>query len=144
MADDLATEGRLLAAAETATTAARVARAAGLRATARDAADRAARWRSRCAGANTPALADGASAALSRRERDVALLASQGLSSKAIAAQLALSPRTVDNLLQRAFAKLGVSSRRDLAARLEPAPTAGAGRSALSGGADGDVATGER
>ena len=48
---------------------------------------------------------------LSGRERDVAVLAAGGLSSRAIAAELLLSVRTVDNHLGRVYAKLGVSSR---------------------------------
>jgi DNA-binding CsgD family transcriptional regulator len=46
---------------------------------------------------------------------EVALLAGQGLASKEIAAQLFLSVRTVDNHLQRAYTKLGVTSRAELA-----------------------------
>ena len=56
---------------------------------------------------------------LSRREREVALLAGQGLSSKDIAAQLFLSVRTVDNHLQRAYTKLGVTSRAELVTALD-------------------------
>jgi len=55
---------------------------------------------------------------LSRRERDVAELAVTGLSSREIAARLGVSVRTVDNLLQRAYQKLGVRGRSELAARL--------------------------
>jgi DNA-binding CsgD family transcriptional regulator len=56
---------------------------------------------------------------LTARERDVVTLAAQGLSSKAIAERLFLSARTVDNHLQRAYAKLGVSGRDDLASALD-------------------------
>ncbi|WP_189095614.1 helix-turn-helix transcriptional regulator [Streptomyces kronopolitis] len=51
---------------------------------------------------------------LTGRERDVAQLAAGGLSSQEIAARLVLSVRTVDNHLQRAYAKLGVSARGEL------------------------------
>ena len=69
----------------------------------------------RCEGAKTPVLARaGTVAALSERERDVAVLAARGLSSRQIAAQLTLSVRTVDNHLGRIYAKLGVSSRAAL------------------------------
>ena len=41
-------------------------------------------------------------------------LAAAGLSNRAIADQLVLSLRTVENHLHRAFTKLGVSSRAEL------------------------------
>jgi DNA-binding NarL/FixJ family response regulator len=70
----------------------------------------------------TPALAAGSeldevAAPLTRREEEVAGLAARGLTSKDIAERLFLSVRTVDNHLQRAYTKLGVSSRRELADR---------------------------
>ncbi|KDN16109.1 helix-turn-helix transcriptional regulator [Amycolatopsis rifamycinica] len=52
---------------------------------------------------------------LTRRERDVALLAAGGFTSPAIGHRLGLSARTVDNYLGRAYQKLGVTSRRELA-----------------------------
>lgn len=52
---------------------------------------------------------------LTRRERDVALLAASGLTSPAVGHRLGLSGRTVDNYLGRAYQKLGVTDRRDLA-----------------------------
>ncbi len=52
---------------------------------------------------------------LTRREREVAGLAAAGVSSRQIAAQLVLSVRTVDNHLQSAYVKLGVTSRAELA-----------------------------
>jgi len=52
---------------------------------------------------------------LTGRERDVALLAAGGLTSPTIGHRLRLSARTVDNYLSRAYQKLGVTSRRDLA-----------------------------
>lgn len=73
----------------------------------------------RCPGAATPALAlAGPGAVLTTREREVAVLAAEGLASKEIAARLGRSVRTVDNHLQRAYQKLGVSSRDDLASAL--------------------------
>ncbi|OKJ02923.1 helix-turn-helix domain-containing protein [Kitasatospora sp. CB01950] len=51
---------------------------------------------------------------LTSRERDVVLLAAGCLTSPAIGHRLALSARTVDNYLGRAYQKLGVTSRRDL------------------------------
>lgn len=58
---------------------------------------------------------------LTRREREVALLAAQGLPSRAIAERLFLSSRTVDNHLARSYEKLGVRSRAELAHVLAPA-----------------------
>lgn len=51
---------------------------------------------------------------LSRREREVAGLAAQGLSNAQIAARLVLSVRTVESHLYQAFGKLGVARREDL------------------------------
>ena len=58
---------------------------------------------------------------LTSRERDIATLAAQGESSKAIAARLFLSVRTVNNHLQSVYSKLGVTGRGQLAGVLEPA-----------------------
>ncbi len=56
---------------------------------------------------------------LSRREREVALLAAQGQSARDIAARLHIGRRTVDYHLANIYAKLGVASKLDLAARAE-------------------------
>jgi DNA-binding CsgD family transcriptional regulator len=76
--------------------------------------------------ARTPALLQAAEApGLTAREREVAALAGQGLTSKAIAERLVLSPRTVESHLYRIFAKLGVADRGELAAAISgsaPAP----------------------
>ncbi|WP_284618633.1 helix-turn-helix domain-containing protein [Aquabacterium humicola] len=50
-------------------------------------------------------------AALTERERQVLRLVATGLTTKAIARQLGLSPKTVDRHLGNLFAKLGVASR---------------------------------
>ncbi|MCO5998266.1 helix-turn-helix transcriptional regulator [Actinoallomurus rhizosphaericola] len=55
---------------------------------------------------------------LTPQELQVVRLAAEGNSSRDIAAQLFLSPRTVEYHLYKAYPKLGVSSRRELA-RLE-------------------------
>ena len=53
---------------------------------------------------------------LTAQERQVAALVRQGLSNRDAAAQLYLSPRTVDFHLRNMFSKLGLSSRAELAA----------------------------
>jgi DNA-binding CsgD family transcriptional regulator len=57
---------------------------------------------------------------MTSREREIAVLARAGLTSKEIAARLFLSPRTIDNHLQRIYAKLGVTNRSGLADVLDP------------------------
>ena len=52
---------------------------------------------------------------LTAREREVATLAAAGLTSREIAGRLVVSVRTVDNHLQRAYRKLGVTRREELA-----------------------------
>jgi DNA-binding CsgD family transcriptional regulator len=54
------------------------------------------------------------SVALTKREREIVGLAAAGASSNAIASRLFLSVRTVNNHLQRAYIKLGVTSRSEL------------------------------
>lgn len=68
-----------------------------------------------CEGASTPLLqfSDGAEP-LTPREREIASLAAQGLSSNEIASRLFLSPRTVNNHLQASYTKLGIRGRHEL------------------------------
>jgi DNA-binding CsgD family transcriptional regulator/tetratricopeptide (TPR) repeat protein len=60
----------------------------------------------------------GVLALLTPQELQIVRLAAQGLANRDIAAQLFLSPRTVGHHLYRAFPKLGVGSRQELAALL--------------------------
>jgi DNA-binding CsgD family transcriptional regulator len=63
-------------------------------------------------------------AELTSREREIALLAAGGLSSKQIAGQLVVSVRTVDNHLRAVYRKLGVVGRGELRSVLRPSPSA--------------------
>ena len=57
---------------------------------------------------------------LTASERSVVELAAQGLSNKEIAGRLVLSVHTVETHLTRAYSKLGVRSRAQLAGRIGP------------------------
>jgi DNA-binding CsgD family transcriptional regulator len=59
-------------------------------------------------------LAAPAAVDLTPREREFALLAGAGSSSRMIAERLVISVRTVDNHLQNAYRKLGVTRRNEL------------------------------
>ena len=52
---------------------------------------------------------------LTKREREIAALISQGLSNKAVAESLVISPRTVDGHVERILAKLDFTSRTQIA-----------------------------
>ncbi|MEY9946292.1 AAA family ATPase [Kitasatospora sp. GAS1066B] len=68
------------------------------------------------AGAATPVAAPaGPLAGLTPQEEQIARLAAKGLSNREIAAQLFLSPRTVGHHLYKAYPKLGIASRAELA-----------------------------
>ncbi len=56
---------------------------------------------------------------LTPRESEVAARAARGASARQIGESLGISPRTVENTLQRAYAKLGVANRSELADALE-------------------------
>ena len=110
----------MLLAAEAASAAAEAFGRAGDRRAATAALRRASALAAACEGAATPGLIHATTAAvpLSGREREIAMLAAEGMTSKDIAERLYLSVRTVDNHLQHVYAKLGVSSRTGLARAL--------------------------
>jgi DNA-binding CsgD family transcriptional regulator len=113
--------GAWLLGAEAIAQAATIARRRGAVADAASLGHRVDELSTRCQGAATPALAraDGLHA-LTPREREVVTLAGRGLRSKEVAAHLGVSVRTVDNLLLRAYRKLGVHGRDGLRALLDP------------------------
>ena len=111
--------GAQLLAAEAAAEAAVADRRPGHKGTASLSAARARSLAAFCEGASTPSLLLlGDDDRLTRREREIANLAAQGMSSPEIARHLVVSVRTVDNHLQRAYTKLGISKRSELQARL--------------------------
>jgi DNA-binding CsgD family transcriptional regulator/tetratricopeptide (TPR) repeat protein len=108
-----------LLAAETLATARQVFESDGLERKANAAARRSAELLERCGPVKTPALAVRTAARrLTRREREVAALAASGASSREIADRLFVSERTVENHLQHAYEKLGISGRNELKAVL--------------------------
>jgi ATP/maltotriose-dependent transcriptional regulator MalT len=92
-------------------------RSDGRRATA--ATQRSTELAARAGGVRTPAITRGGGVEpLTAREREVALLAAAGRSSRAIGARLHLSTRTVDTHLARVYRKLGIGNRNELGAAL--------------------------
>lgn len=107
--------GALLLAVEAAGAASAQHQTAGLRRKATASAQRAGALLEECEGARPFSVASHMpGVSLTRREREIAELAARNLTSRDIADQLVLSSRTVENHLQRAYEKLGVSSRREL------------------------------
>lgn len=123
VAERFAAEDALLVAAEAADAAAAAHREAGRLSSARGAAARAALWLTKCEEAHPPTMLTAPEAAdLTPREREIALLAAAGSSSRQIADSLVISVRTVDNHLQNAYRKLGVTRRQDLPRVLSRTP----------------------
>ncbi len=108
--------GAWLAAAEAFGAAAVCATRAGSSQRAAQLVHRARRKATHAGGFSVETLADlAATPALTAREHEVARLAAAGHPSKRIAADLGITRKTVDNLLARAYGKLGVSGRGELA-----------------------------
>ncbi|MFG1953026.1 LuxR C-terminal-related transcriptional regulator [Micromonospora sp. NPDC048830] len=76
---------------------------------------------SRCDQVATPALRLG-QPTLTEREWEIARLAAEGVTSRAIAERLFLSSRTVENHLQHVYSKLGVAGRTALRSALRSLP----------------------
>jgi DNA-binding CsgD family transcriptional regulator len=118
-ADRFESIGANLLAAEATLAAAEARRRDGHPREATALAGRAATLTAACEGARTPGLVTSdAPVPLTTREREIAALAADRLSSREIAERLYLSARTVDNHLQRIYSKLGVSGRAQLAEAL--------------------------
>jgi DNA-binding NarL/FixJ family response regulator len=115
-ADDFEAMGAMLLAAEAAADAAEAFRRARDQKAATAASHRSTTLAAFCEGAATPGLVQAdAVVPLTAREREIAVLAADGLLSKDIADRLYLSVRTVNNHLQNAYSKLGVNSRAEMA-----------------------------
>jgi len=116
VADGFAALGFLVYAAEAAAQAAdafSARRGSGSAAT-RRAAGRATQLARLCQHLDSPALGRLTAPNLSARERQIAGLAAAGRTSQEIADELVLSVRTVENHLQHAYTKLGISGRNEL------------------------------
>jgi DNA-binding CsgD family transcriptional regulator len=119
VAERFAEMGFLLKAAEAAMGAAEAAARGGDQGRAARLTNRATELADRCETPATPMLTSPSRPIpLTSREREVALLAAAGLTSRAIAERLFLSARTVDNHLARIYGKLGVSGRAELRSAL--------------------------
>ena len=106
-------------AAEAAAELAELQRAVGAARWATAAQQRSTDLATRAGGIRTPALARGTSVEpLTAREREVALLAAAGASSRQVGERLHLSTRTVDTHLARVYRKLGITGRAELAQAL--------------------------
>jgi DNA-binding CsgD family transcriptional regulator len=115
--------GAILYAAEASAEAAVLLRRAGSARAAAAAEQKAARLLARCEGAVTPPVGIiGARVRLTPGELDIAVQAATGRSNKQIAGHLHLSVRTVESHLQRAYEKLGISGRHELADALRDQP----------------------
>jgi DNA-binding CsgD family transcriptional regulator len=112
---ELADLGADLYAVEAASAAATALHRDGRPRQAQAAAHRAQQLAARCEGARTPLSCARAAAPLTARQREITMLAAAGTTSKDIATRLQLSVRTVENHLQNAYARLGVTTRTELA-----------------------------
>jgi len=123
VADQLAELGMVLVATEAMSAASLAYGRRGLHARARNTAARCDVLAEGCDGLRTNWLRhDHESSSLTTREREIATLAALGGTNREIADRLVVSVRTVEGHLYRAYAKLGVSNRDELAATLGVRP----------------------
>jgi DNA-binding CsgD family transcriptional regulator len=116
VSEDFERMGDLVAAVDAAAHAAAAYRRQDLRGSALGCSTRADALAERCGGANTPALRQASERLpLTDREREIAMLIADGLSSRAVAERLTLSIRTVESHIYRAMSKTGTTSRDELA-----------------------------
>jgi DNA-binding CsgD family transcriptional regulator len=107
--------GDLVAAIDAAAYAAETYGRMQLRGSASICASRAETLAQQCGGASTPALRRVTDRSpLTDREREIAILLGEGLSSRQVAERLTLSVRTIENHIYRAMAKTGVTNRAEL------------------------------
>ena len=105
--------GVLLLAAEASYAAGAAHRVAGHGRAAAASLARAVGLHARCEGARVPWVPQGGGV-LTAREQQIAVLAAAGRTDAQIAAELAISARTVSTHLTSVYAKLGIGTRRDL------------------------------
>ncbi|MFI7602300.1 LuxR C-terminal-related transcriptional regulator [Actinoplanes sp. NPDC049681] len=119
VAEQFAAGGYLGFALEAVTSAARLAQRAGDDRAAAELSRRAARLTLACDGFRPPWLhPTQRSVRLGARELEACELAAEGLDNQQIAERMGIALRTVTNHLARAYAKLGVRARQDLAGAL--------------------------
>jgi DNA-binding CsgD family transcriptional regulator len=115
VSSDLEAMGDRIAAADAAAQASLIFRRQDRRGSALSASGRAGRIITACGGTTPATRAAVAPLPLSGREREIAVLVSNGLSNKAIAEALSVSVRTVENHIYRMCSHLGVDTRVELA-----------------------------
>lgn len=113
VASRFATGGAVLFAAEATMQAVDILQRRGRRRAATACATAATELVARCAGVVSPALTR-SEEPLTNRERQIAMMARRGLTSRAIADELVLSCRTVDNHLASVYRKTGIEGRHQL------------------------------
>jgi DNA-binding CsgD family transcriptional regulator len=119
VSDEFERMGDSVAAVDAAAHAAIAYRRQDMRGSALGCSTRAEALAEQCGGASTPALREAAEPLpMTDREREIVMLIGQGLSNRAVADQLTLSVRTVEDHIYKAMTKTGAASRHELAALL--------------------------